>query len=599
MAFRITFLLMATLIAGSFFAVSQIEVEAKDSIKSGISSFNKVWRGKKSTNIEKLEAIKGLPTGDSALLKTYVDILENDVWQYRWEVAYRIYNEGNTEFLDSLWKWATDSKNSVKNPTAAEHMIWALINNEDFTTLDHWKELGDVIRDKKHPISVKSRVLRELGIPRLADVKEDAEEKDKEDAEAKKESDFQKIRQDIAKQNVRLLIDLLTENLELGKKASMLQRFLIIDGLESLTSEEHGDNVKAWNVWYRETREDGKLKVRTREKFKDEFDDADLEGHSFVRKKARATELELLVLPDLGKTDEYWYPAIFQLNKTFKCTFIQLPDCSRMKNLKYLKDRNGTIDKSGFYYPLEQLVEVFEQRRERFAQKKVGLIAHGTSGWVALEYLRLHPDKIAFAIIINTWSGRKSRESGRNQMAGWKKPKDDAYKNTAEDLVYHPDPDSGRGSLSLNKSQKMWSATGSIRRQGGDIRALEPIFYGIMEKYRVKPDSNQRIFVPDFEFAKKNKRNKIDTPVLFINGAKDPMFWAKDFNVYKKTFTKLQWDVYEDAGCTPWADDPERFFASVDTLMEKYKIVENLKKEAEKERKKREKEEKKNKKKNK
>ncbi|MDC1142556.1 alpha/beta hydrolase, partial [Planctomycetota bacterium] len=355
---------------------------------------------------------------------------------------------------------------------------------------------------------------------------------------------------------------------------------------------EHEDNLNGWKLWYDQEREDGKLKFRTREKFKDEFADADLEGHSFVRTKPRATDLELLVLPNLGKSDEYWYPSIFELNKTFKCTFIQLPDCSRMKNLKYMKDRTGQVNRTAFEYPLEQLVDVFEKRREKFEQKKVGLIAHGVSGWVALEYLRLHPDKIAFAIIINTWSGKQSREAGRNQMAGFK-GKDEAYKHHAEDLIY--DPNGRVGSLSLNDEEKMWSQTGSIRRQGGDLKALEPIFYGVFQQYRVKQESNQRILVPDYEFTQMNKRKKIDTPVLFIHGGMDPMFVEKDQKDYAKTFTKMQWEVFEDAGCTPWADDPQRFFDSVNTLMDKYKIVEELKKEAEKERKKREKEEKKNK----
>ncbi|MHC4840263.1 MAG: alpha/beta fold hydrolase [Planctomycetota bacterium] len=569
MALRITFMTMAVLVGIAFF----ISNDTDANVKGQVAAFDKVWKNKKSTNLVKRDAIDALPTGDTGLRKTYIKVLESDVWQYRWQITYRIFQETDEDFLASLWSFVTDGKAVKKTPAAGEHMLWALLRNEKFATLERWHELNDLIHDKNQPEKVKVRALREMGVPRRSPVGAPT------------------FSQDLAKQNVRLLIDLLEESLA-NKKASALQRFVIIDSLENLTSEEHDDNVKGWNVWYKEEREDGKLKFRTREKFKDSFEDADLEGHSFVRKKARATELELLVLPDLGKSDEYWYPYIFELNKTFKCSFIQLPDCSRMKNLKYMKDRTGQVNRTAFDYPLEQLVDVFEKRREKFAQKKVGLIAHGVSGWVALEYLRLHPDKIAFAIIMNTWSGKKSREAGRNQMAGFK-GKDEAYKWHAEDLIYDP---SGRvGSLSLNDEQKMWSATGSIRRQGGDLKALEPIFYGVMKQYRVQAESSQRILVPDYEFATKNKRNKINTPVLFIHGAMDPMFIEKDLKDYKNTFTKMQWEVFENAGATPWADDPQKFFESIQTMMDKHKIVENLAKEAEKERKKREKEDKKNK----
>lgn len=550
MALRITLGFMAALIAVAF-CVSSNSAD----IKQDISKFDSVWKSNRKSNIEKRDAIKELPTGDKQLRKAYIKILESDVWQYRWQVTVRIVQETDEEFLKSMWSFVMD-KAVKRSPAAGEHMIWALLRNHNFATLERWAELGNLIREKKFPEKVKARAIREMGIPRS------------------NTTGNKTFSQDLAKQNVRLLIDLLGESIEDKRLLTKLQQFLIVDALESLSSKEYGAEVSKWNVWYSQEREDGKLKFRRREKFKDEFDNADLEGHSFVRETKRETNLEVLILPDLGKSDEYWYPYIFELNKTFKCSFIQLPDCTRMKNLKYMKDRANQVDKTAFDYPLRQLVDVFEERRQRSKQKKVGLIAHGVSGWVAMEYLRLHPDKIAFAIIMNTWSGQNSHEAGRNQMYSWK-GKDPAYKWYAENLIY--DPSGKVGSESLDKSQKMWASTGLFRRQAGDIRALEPIFYAVMKEYRVAQESSQRILVPDFEFAVKNKGKKIGTPVLFIHGRKDPMFIAKDGNDYKRTFTKMHWEIFENSGSTPWVDEPQAFFDAISSLMKKHKIIEEFK----------------------
>ncbi|MCC6463733.1 MAG: alpha/beta hydrolase [Planctomycetes bacterium] len=516
------------------------------------AEFDKVWNAPKSTCLQKNEAVAGvLSTNvDTDTVVKMLQIMESDVWQYRGQALMAIRDCADAKVLAELEKFLFDGKKSSKQAAAAEHTLWALYNNKNWVSAEKWTKAGDIVRGKDFPEKVKARMIRELGAFR-GDHK-----------------------QGVA--NVKLLAPLLSETMK-DKKFSRQLRFLLVDALESLTGEEFGEETEKWDFFANGLAADAQLKPRTATKFKDSVGDVDLEGHSFVRKAApKGGSMELLILPDLYKSPLYWYPYIFELNKTFTCTFVDLPDCSRMKDLKWMKNQDGSDNRTAYYYPLEQLVEAFEKRRETSKKAKVGLVAHGVSGWIALEYLRLHPESVAFAIIIETWSGGNSRNQARIALEGSKDPD---WKYHGIDLVYDP---SGRtGSLSLNDEQKFHSSTGSFKRRWADPKALEPLFY-TDEAFRVQPKTDTRILVPDYEFSREIKGKRIDVPTLFVHGGKDPMYVKDDESVYRKGFNKMTWAVYENSADTPWAEEPVRFFEEFEKLLADHKILEKLKEEEEK-----------------
>lgn len=526
-----------------------------------IANFKKVWNDKKATNLDKMKAIEELPR-NKEVIPDYLAILESDVWQYRLTVMIRIKDESDPAVLAEYEKFLFDEKKGggPKQPAAAEHVVWALYNNTNWVNAERWAKGADLVKSKAYPDKVKARVIREMGgIFQRA-----------QDGEKVPELQAQ------GKANVKTLVSLLEWSFS-EKKFPRDLRFLIVDALENLTSEEHGDlaeNLDKWKFFADNIKADIPLTPRKAEKFKDDLGDVELEGHSFARKAPRkGGDLELLILPDLGKSAQYWYPYVFELNKTFTATFVDLPDCSRMKDLEWMKNADGSPNRTAYYYPLAQLVEAFEKRRESSGKKKVGLIAHGVSGWIALEYLRLHPESVEFAVIIQTWSGKGSREQARNAMEN-NKEKDLAYNCAGQDLVY--DPSGTIGSLSLNESQKMWAQTGHIKRRWADPKGLEPIFFA--QPAWAKPvGGNARILVPEYEFSKEMKGKKVDVPVLFCHGMKDPMYPAKDKTVYTSAFgAKARWVDFANSADTPWAEEPVKFFEEFEKLLADNKILERL-----------------------
>ena len=522
--------------------------------KKSNPEFWKTWNDKKATNLQKRDAVESL-IGGKEVAEEYIEVLESDVWQYRATVTGRIQSETNKELLAALEEFLFNEKDIVKKPAAAEHICWALYNNQTWVNAEKWSKARSLIVGKKTPDKVKARMLRELGVFRGAP--------DLPEPQAQ------------AKANVKLLVDLL-EWAASDKKFDPVLRFLMGDALESLSSQDFGEDLAKWRFFADGLKDTEPLKPRTADGFKDQFEGVEVEGHSFASPQPRPVDMEILILPDLGKSDRYWYPYIFEINKTFKCTFVKLPDCSKMNDIEWMKNRDGTDNRTAYYYPLAQLVETFEERRKQSKQKQIGLIAHGVSGWIALEYLRLHPESVAFAIIIQTWSGESSREAGRNAT---EQSKDDAYKYYAQSLVYDP---SGRiGALSLNDEQNYWANTGAFKRRWADPKALEPLFYA-SQPYRVQPEGNARILVPKYEFedAVKGSR-KIDVPTLFIHGVHDPMFVKKDETSYRKGFSNMTWAAYENSADSPWAEEPLRFFEDFQTMLDKNDIIAKLKKQDE------------------
>ncbi|MCB9894333.1 MAG: alpha/beta hydrolase [Planctomycetes bacterium] len=527
--------------------------------KKSNPEFWKVWADRKATNLDKQQAVDAL-IGGKELKEEYLEILESDVWQYRDTMMFRLQTETNKELLAAMEEFLFDEKEVAKKPAAAEHVLWALYNNQNWSTPEKWVRASEIVKSKKTPEKVKARMLRELGVFRG------------ETATAAENVEAQKL----AKSNVRTLVGLL-EWASLEKKFSRELRFLMGDALESLSSQDFGEDLAKWRFFADNLKDTEPLKPRTAAGFKDQFTDVEVEGHSFSSPTPRPVEMEILILPNLNTSDRYWYPYIFEINKTFKCTFVKLPDCSKMKDIEWMKRRDGTIDNSAYYYPLKQLVEVFEERRAQSKQKKIGLIAHGVSGWIALEYLRLHPESVAFAIIMGTWSGAGSFGNARNAC---EQSKDEAFKWFGTSLLYDP---SGRtGQLAMTPEQNMWGTTGDYKRRWADPKALEPIFYSKKE-WRIPPGSGARILVPQFELDQEMKGvGKVDVPVLFIHGAQDPMFWKKDEQDYRKCFSNMVWNVYENSANTPWAEEPVHFFDDFQSLLDKNDIIDKLKKEAEK-----------------
>jgi hypothetical protein len=73
---------------------------------------------------------------------------------------------------------------------------------------------------------------------------------------------YDQATQDRMRVNGKLLVDLLGENFAEKKKANLHLRYLLIDSLEAISGQEHGDQLENWQFWINNPTPDAPLKPR-------------------------------------------------------------------------------------------------------------------------------------------------------------------------------------------------------------------------------------------------------------------------------------------------------------------------------------------------
>ncbi|MCC6572912.1 MAG: alpha/beta hydrolase [Planctomycetes bacterium] len=537
---RITVALTVVALGAVLFLMAVPGLAKEDNAEAAkdYAEFKRLWAAK--TYVEKLKGLAKLPGGYERATKDILDCLNSEDWVFRQAPFMLLYKEKDTELLGWYEEQLFEKE---KRAAVMEHMVWALYNNEAFANAARWARLGELIGNvKKVDVKVRGRAAREMGKYR-GDVKKAEDQKQ-------------------AKDNFLVLLGLLEKYMD-EKKPDALMIFQLSDAMENLTGQEHGNEVKSWRNWWDSGAKDRDLIPRQADKLTKDLQEIQLEEHSYARKRGRMIEnLDVLVLPDFGWSGQYWQPYICELNKIFACYMVSLPDASRVK-----PEPKRPYGNDAYVYPLPQLVEAFEKRREASQQKKVGIIAHGISGWIALQYARQRPDSVAFIIVISTWSGTKSFNSSISQLENNQNP---IIKYFGAAQRYDPNPTARVGPRSMTEEQNTLAHVGSYKSMHLDPYALEPLFYALAQDQFRQQIPGVALVPDDFEFKK--GVTPIDVPAMIIWGAKDWRHVKEDQKTIPEAFKNPTLALYENSYRVPWAEEPVRFVNDVKKMVEKYGI---------------------------
>ncbi|GIK51526.1 MAG: hypothetical protein BroJett014_04990 [Planctomycetota bacterium] len=522
-----------------------------DAKEKELAEFRKGWND--ANYLKKRDAISLLPTGYELGVPSTIEVMKSEEWLFRaMAIQEKILNETDAGTLDALAAFALETPKSIPDKKIAggvqENVLFALLQNKNWATSENWARALQMARDgskKAQPMKVRIRAVREAG--RWRDD------------------------QPQAKADVAALIEILRDLDALKKptKDELLLKWHVGDALESLTGEEHGDEIKAWDIWWGNNKDRDLTPRRATKLAKETVEDVDIEGHSFVRKKPRQVEnFEVLFLSDFGRSSQYWEPYAFELNKMFSCTFVDLPDASKVKGLKRPQDRNGNEVSNQYFYPLPQLVDAFDARREASGQRKVGLVAHAVNAWVAMEYARRKPDSLAFIVIISTWAGSGEGKSFRKAIEQMRGNKNSVIRYFGEAHLNSP-PGSREGTGSMDEQQNLFARIGGEKYMAADPYSVDMLLYGMDQGYHARQGQGQIALAPsDFDFKFDSRLGALKVPALIIWGAQDWMFVKEDQKVISQAFAKPTVSIYENAARTPWAEDPLRFFDEIRALID-------------------------------
>lgn len=464
---------------------------------------------KRLSNLDKYRALLGSSLAGVRIDRLLVDVLEDCPWQIRAEVVRQIIESDDTAWQDQLHKWVMDERNISRHPGAGETLVCALMRTPRFQTVESYRAFGELAmktlrNDRNGQVFV--RVAQEF-----TDV-----------------PDGDTI-------GLKNRVDELVKMGESAAKSPELQAF-VLTGLERLTG------ISATN-----------LHVYKAQLLKPVADEAVTLTHGdlqlqAVRRALPRNSTEVVVLPDFGLNFDLSDPHLMLLARGRNCLFVNLPTSPDHKGV----ERYG---EDGFFIPIDAVVAALEAYRVAQGGRKIGLIAHGLSGWIAMEYMKKHPDGVAYAVMVGTWMG-DDYSAAVKRLTETTKKGDTGLQLVGQQML---------GNARHDDAQVFDYARAEIamrRNSGGASLSLA--------LRAAKCIGSGRVLVPEFEDGKAPWDGLADVSVhrLFVWGEDDPMFVTPD----SRLASGARVEKIKDAGREAWADAPDEFGAALAGFFLRYGV---------------------------
>ncbi len=208
---------------------------------------------------------------------------------------------------------------------------------------------------------------------------------------------------------------------------------IFVEALNAQTQAFQGPDPNAWVVWWAQAKADKDYELgRTDE---EALRKAEELGHklkkrttvSFAGKVTLETEergrlgkaVPILVLPEYGHSKEVMVPFLAELEKTHRLFYIDLPEIRSFKDVPVVSERRIP------YYPIDQLVEAFEDLRKQTGQKRFAIMACGLNCWIAMRYVTKYPESVSHMVLVGPLSSDKAYGDATKRMEEQGKAKND------------------------------------------------------------------------------------------------------------------------------------------------------------------------------
>lgn len=172
---------------------------------------------------------------------------------------------------------------------------------------------------------------------------------------------------------------------------------VLLFNLEEITGKtEFGSDVEQWRTYW----ERNKDKTLPKVKRFDVGDFGEVKGIQFNDTFARrGTGPLAIALPMTFATTAYYMPYFSQWNFV-KWNFVNMPPLSSFPGIQ--RDDGDAI------YPVDLLVDAFEDMRKKKNAEQMVLLAHGFTTWVAAKYAQKYPDRVLGLILIDPYASNET-----------------------------------------------------------------------------------------------------------------------------------------------------------------------------------------------
>jgi pimeloyl-ACP methyl ester carboxylesterase len=207
------------------------------------------------------------------------------------------------------------------------------------------------------------------------------------------------------------------------KEKDPVVRSFFVNALNDQTQAFQGPDPKAWFIWWEEAKADKDYQLGKTDE--DALRKAEELGHKLkarstisvtggvtlqTEERGRGIAVPILILPEYGHSKEVMLPFLAELEETHKLFYIDLPEVSSFKDLKVVSDARIP------YYPIDQLVEAFEDLRKATGQERFAIMACGLNCWIAMRYASLHPESVSHLVLVGPISSTLAYGKATDRM---------------------------------------------------------------------------------------------------------------------------------------------------------------------------------------
>lgn len=343
-------------------------------------------------------------------------------------------------------------------------------------------------------------------------------------------------------------------------------RSFILSSLNSLTQAYQGPSPIAWSTWWQQAKADEDYELG--EVDEESLRKAEELGNKLKKRKTlsvaggvtleteergKLNSVPILIIPYYGYSKKTMMPFLSELEKTNKLFYIDLPPINSFNNLKVVSAKKIP------YYPIDRLVEAFEDLRKATGQDRFALMACGMNAWIAMRYANLHPESVSHLVFISPLSSNKAYGTATKRMESQGKEKKDrelwhfALTRTFNRQTGESTHDSYHTEKEIPKPE---GEDGSIDRRSWSLYFKDERDSLIGMLYPIKDQRMGSVAIPDFRCFTEPPRARI--PTIVITGKSNLYSSVDDCKAIAKHFGGKLY-VYPNTAGMPFAEDSALF----------------------------------------
>jgi len=265
---------------------------------------------------------------------------------------------------------------------------------------------------------------------------------------------------------------------------------VLLFNLEEITGKYYHTDTKQWRLYWERNKDRPLPRVKrfdvgTFGDVKLKFDD------TFARKGSGPL---VVCLPTTHRTTMYYMPYFNQW-LFVRWLFIDLPPITSFPDVRY--------DDGDPIYPVDILVDAFEDMRKKQRVEKMVLLAHGFTTWIAAKYAQKYPDRVAGLILLNPYASNET------------------FRRRIEEALRSGDPDAEFwGKVSSRQIKPGSRIEGEIYDHYRTSAHLAPrnrsdLEIGILRRVWTDPDSTS-IVIPEFDI-RGEETSRVPCLMFFAN----------------------------------------------------------------------------------